>query len=253
MLQIKNLSVTASDKTILHNFNININKGEIHILMGPNGAGKSTVCKSIMSHFLYKKTAGTIYYDKEDITSLDTSEIAKKGIYYINQTPVEIEGITNTEVLRSAMKEQNIKMDLFAFQKKCYEICEKLSLPKSFLHRFVNVGMSGGERKKNELLHMWILNPSLILLDEIDSGLDVDALKIVGKTLLEYQKEKNASILLITHQPSLIKMLNPKFVHVMRDGQIVKSGDITLGLDILEKGFSVISEANSVKESEKNE
>lgn len=250
MLKITNLNIKTEEKEILKDFNLEIGDGEIHILMGPNGAGKSTVCKSLLNHPSYQKTSGSIFFDDIDITNRTTSEIAKQGIYYIIQNPIEIEGITNAEMLRNAMQSHGIKMNIFEFNKKCTEICEKLSLPKSFLYREVNVGMSGGERKKNELLHMWLLEPKLILLDEIDSGLDVDALKIVGKSLKEYQSLKNASILVITHQEKLIDILKPNYVHIIKDGTIIKNGDFTLAKNILKQGFTG---ANKVDDEEKNE
>ncbi len=253
MLKIKNLCVKIEEKEILNQLNLEIKDGEIHVLMGPNGAGKSTVCKRIMHHPNYLNTSGKIYYNEEEITTKRTSDIAKLGIYYISQSPIEIEGITNVEMLRTSMIENDKKMDIFAFNKKCNEICEKLALPKTFLHRHVNVGMSGGERKKNELLHMWFLEPSLLLLDEIDSGLDIDALKIVGNNILEYHQKTKAKILLVTHQMNLIKMLKPDYVHIMKEGTIIKSGDFNLALEIEKNGFAQINEANNVSLGEKSE
>ncbi len=250
MLELKDIIVKTEEKEILKGFNLEINPGEIHILMGPNGAGKSTVCKSIMHHPSYQITSGSITWNNIDITKKTTSEIAQLGVYYISQTPIEIEGITNAEMLRTALIEKKEKVDIFSFTKKCNEICEKLEIPKSFLHRHVNVGMSGGERKKNELFGMWMLRPNLILLDEIDSGLDVDALRVVGENLLKYHQETNASMLVITHQQKLIEILNPNFVHVMKDGHIIESGTQKLAKEIEKNGFFKNSKANSVSGSD---
>ncbi len=250
MLHIKNLSVSAGKKSILKNFNLDINDSEIHVLMGPNGVGKSTVCKSIMHQFDYDILDGTIIYNEFDITHSKTYEIARHGIYYIAQSPVEVEGITNAELLRSAMNEQGIKMDIFEFNRKCLEVCKKLNIPKTFLHRHVNVGMSGGERKKNELLQMFLLQPSLVLLDEIDSGLDVDALKIVGENLKDYVRETHASLFVITHQQALIDLLEPDFVHILKDGRIIESGTKELAKEIEKFGFL---RANNVSGSELSE
>ncbi len=245
MLKIENLCVNASEKSILKKFDLTIKPGEIHVLMGPNGAGKSTVCKSIMHHPFYNILKGKIFYKEQDITNLSTSDIAKLGIYYVAQSPIEIDGITNAEMLRTAMIENGKKMDIFAFNKKCTEICAKLDIPKSFLHRYINSGMSGGERKKNELLHMWMLEPEVLLLDEIDSGLDVDALKIVGENLREYHETMHASMLVVTHQKNLIDILKPDYVHIIKDGMIVESGDVSLAKEIEKNGFS---RTNNVKE-----
>jgi len=253
MLKIKDLCVTAEGKSILKHFNIQIKDGEIHVLMGPNGAGKSTVCKSIMHHPHYKITSGTILFRDKDITNRSVSEIAQLGMYYISQNPIELEGTTNAEMLRTAMSARGIKMDIFTFQKKCTEICNKLSMPKSFLHRHVNVGMSGGERKKNELLHMWMLEPNFILFDEIDSGLDVDALKIVGKNIKEYCESHHASVLLITHQQALIDFIQPDFIHIISDGKILESGNMNLAKEIEKNGFLHFRGTNEMKESGNHE
>ncbi len=250
MFEIKDLQVNTGDKEILKNFSLTIGEGETHILMGPNGAGKSTVCKSILHHPSYQIKKGSISFFNEDITEMPTHEIAKKGIYYINQNPTSLEGVTNAEVLRTALIERESKVDVFAFHKECKEICEKLDIPTSFVTRDVNSGMSGGEKKKNELLGMWILKPKLILLDEIDSGLDVDAIKTVAKNLLEYQEKYHASFLVITHQQNLIELLKPTHVHMMKKGTIVKNGDASLITEILQNGFTT---ANDMIPGDENE
>ena len=156
-------------------------------------------------------------------------------------------------MLRTALIEKGVTVDIFSFRKQCNEICEKLKLPKSFLSRQVNVGMSGGERKKNELFGMWILEPSFLLLDEIDSGLDVDAIKLVGQNIKEYHEKTNASILIVTHQKKLIDILKPDYIHIMEHGHIVKTGTEELASEILENGFYEFLEANTISEEDQNE
>ena len=166
MLKIVDLSVNIDNKNILHNFNLNINKGEIHAIMGPNGIGKSTICKTIMGSEDYKITNGKIYFNAEDLENLQTNERALKGIYLVDQSPIEIPGVTNAERLRRAISIKTGKnVPIFEFNKKMEEYCDKLHIPHSFIHRGINEGMSGGERKKCELLHLWMLEPKLIILD----------------------------------------------------------------------------------------
>lgn len=252
MLKITNLSVEANKKNILTDFNLCINDGEVHVLMGPNGAGKSTICKVLFNHPDYKKTSGTILYNKNDITNMDASEIAKLGLYIVNQSPISIEGVSNAEMLRTAIEcKTNQKVNIFKFNKRLEELCTKLDMSKDFIFRGINEGMSGGERKKNELLHMWMLEPSFIILDEIDSGLDVDAIKLVANSINEYKKEYNPSILIVTHHEKLIEMIKPDYVHIVKKGTIIKSGDYKLAQEILKNGFKTV--ANEQSESKKNE
>lgn len=239
MLKIENLSAKVQDKTIIKNLNLTINEGEIHALMGPNGVGKSTICKALMKSPEIEMIEGTIQFDNQILNELSTSEISRLGIYYISQNPIAIEGVTNAEMLRLALNSrEEKKIDIFTFTKKCNEICQKINLPKSFLHRAINDGMSGGERKKNELLHLWMLEPKFIILDEIDSGLDIDALKIVASSIMEYYNEKKPSILIITHHNQILEKITPDFVHILKDGHIVKSGDYELAKKIEKEGFS---------------
>lgn len=241
MLKLENVSIRALDKQIIEDFNLTINDGEIHALMGPNGVGKSTICKAIMKSPEYEITKGIISFDGYTLNNLDTAEISKLGIYYISQNPVAIEGVTNAEMLRMALNARSDKpINIFDFNKKLNEVCEKIDLPKSFLHRSINDGMSGGERKKNELLHLWILEPKCILLDELDSGLDVDALKLVSSSIMEYYKEKKPSILIITHHNQILEEITPDFVHILKDGHIIKSGEKSLAKEIETSGFSSI-------------
>lgn len=242
MLEIKNITVTTNNKTILDNFSLTINDGEIHVLMGPNGVGKSTICRSLLKDPNYSITKGTINYNDKDLLSLSTTEISRLGMMMISQSPIEIEGVTNAEMLRLALSERtNEHIDIFKFSKLAGEICEKLGIPKDFLHRDINSGMSGGERKKNELLHIWMLKPNFLILDEVDSGLDVDALKIVANSIKEYQKTTKCSILLITHNPKLLKTLKPDYVHILKDKKIIKTGGYELVDTIEKEGFTNIN------------
>ena len=238
MLSIKKVSIKADNKEILHDFSLDINDGEIHALMGTNGAGKSTICRAILKDPNYEITAGDITYNKKSLKDLTTPEISRLGIMMISQSPIAIEGVTNAEMLRMALSERTGEhVDIFKFSKEAKAICEKLSIPESFLHRDINSGMSGGERKKNELLHVWMLKPSFLILDEVDSGLDVDALKLVAKSIKEYHEETNCSILLITHNPRLLEELKPNFIHILKDKKILKTGDYTLAEEIDKYGF----------------
>lgn len=242
MLTIKNLSVSVGEKEILKDFNLTINEKEVHAIMGPNGIGKSTICKTIMGDPNYIVTSGSIFYNDTDLLKLNVSERARLGIYLLNQSPIEIPGVSNAEMLRLRLNENNPNpISIFDFNKKMTSICEKLDIPKSFIHRGINEGMSGGERKKNELLHLWMLEPSLIILDELDSGLDIDSLKTVTNSLNEYlETHPKASILLVTHHEPLLNMLNASNIHIMKDGHIIKSGDLSLAKEIENQGYKNI-------------
>ena len=250
MLEIKDLTVAVDDKIILDHFNLTINDNSIHCLMGPNGVGKSTICKTIMHEPNYQITHGQILYNQEDITNLSTSLVASKKIMYIMQNPIAIEGVTNAEMLRLALSESTKEhIDIFKFNRELESICAKINLPKSYIHRHINEGMSGGERKKNELLHLWMLKPQLVLIDEIDSGLDIDALKIVAQSLKEYQTTYQASFLIITHNPQILEILKPDYVHILEDKHIIKTGHQELVKEITDRGFSELNKANEVGES----
>ena len=247
MFEINDLKVSVLDKNIINDLNLVINDGEIHVLMGQNGTGKSTICKTILGDKDYVIESGNIKYKNVSINELSTNERAKLGIFLLNQNPITIEGVTNQEMLRLALASKDDKqVDIFKFNNELVNICKKLDLPTSFIHRNINEGASGGERKKNELMHMWILKPSFIILDELDSGLDVDALKIVSKSLLDYYKEYKPSILIITHHIQILNYIKPDYVHVLENGTIVESGDINLAKEIEKNGFN---RSNKVRES----
>jgi len=238
MFVIKDLTVKVQDKIILNDFNLTIKDAEIHSLMGINGAGKSTICKVIMGDDSYKVLKGSIHYNNINILELNTTERARLGIYLVNQNPIEIEGVSNSEMLRTALGEKlNKHIDIFEFNKKVEEVCMLLNLDKSFIHRGINEGMSGGERKKNELLHLFLLEPNFILLDEIDSGLDIDSFNIVIEALNTYLNSHKAKVLIITHNTKLFKKLKPDYVHILKDGNIIKSGDISLAEELEKFGF----------------
>ncbi len=237
MLELINLNLYIKDKILFKDLNLKINKGEVHVLMGKNGVGKSSIAKIIMGDNNYK-VEGIIKYNGQDITNLSIYERAKLGIYLLNQTPIQIEGVTNAEMLRVALSEKTGKpVDIFAFNKELENICEKLELDKSFIHREINVGCSGGERKKIELLHMWLLKPSLIILDEIDSGLDVDAIKLVAKSIKEYANTYKPAIIIITHSSTLINTFTDFQVHVLDHQKIVVNGNKKLAEKVLKNGF----------------
>lgn len=248
MLDIQKIAAQADNKIILKDFSLTINDGETHVLMGPNGVGKSTICRSILKDPNYHITEGNILYNDRNIIDLSTTEISRLGIMMIFQNPIAIEGVTNAEMLRTALSERTGEhIDIFAFSKKASEICKKLNIPENFLHRDINSGMSGGERKKNELLHIWMLKPTFLILDEVDSGLDVDALKIVANSIKEYQQETKCSILLITHNPKLLEILKPDYVHILKNKKIVKTGGYELVKIIEKEGFTNISDKNDIE------
>ena len=255
-LKIENLFVEIDGKEILKSLNLKIKSGEIHAIMGPNGTGKSTLSKVIMGDKNYKITKGNIYFDGENINDLTVDKRANLGIFLGMQLPLEISGVTNADLLRTAL---NIKLgnnfSLMPFIKKMDKTVSKLKMNKEMIHRGINQGFSGGERKKNEILQMYMLEPNTVLLDEIDSGLDVDSLKIVGENVMDYFNEYKPGILLITHYQRLLEYIKPDFVHIMINGKIVKSGDYSLVEEIEKNGYKNIidSSTNIIKENEDNE
>ena len=250
MLKIENLTVQVLDKVILKNFSMTIEDGEIVALMGPNGTGKSTICKVLMGDPTYTIQSGSITYNGENLLAMSIEDRSRKGLFLLNQNPLEIEGVSNAEMLRAALEARtNEPMNFFEFNKKITKICKEQNIPTSFIHRGINEGMSGGEKKKNEMLHLFILEPNLILLDELDSGLDVDALKELAEGLNTYIHEKHASLLIVTHHSAIFKYIMPKRVCVLKDGQIAKTGDYHLAEEILEHGFRY----NEVSEKQNDE
>ena len=238
-LEIKDLNVNVNDKKILNDFNLTINTGEIHAIMGPNGTGKSTLSRVIMGDSNYMVTSGDIIVDDKSILSLETDERAKLGIFLCYQNPVSIEGISNSEFIRTALNSQSDKpVGLYEFIKSVENNINELHMNQNMLHRSLNSGFSGGERKKNEILQMKMLKPKLIIFDELDSGLDVDSLRIVCENINNYLKDyPNTSVLLITHYTRILDYIKPGFVHMMKDGNIIKSGDFSLAKKIEKYGY----------------
>ena len=244
-LKIENLKVKVDDKFILNDFNLVINEGEIHAIMGPNGTGKSTLTKVIMGDPNYKIIEGKITFNGKLLNELKVDERAKLGIFLGMQLPLEIEGVTNADFLRTALNSKDgNNFKLMPFIKELDKNVEKLKMKKDMIHRGINEGFSGGERKKNEILQMYMLKPSCVLLDEIDSGLDVDSLKIVGENVWNYAKEYKPCMLLITHYQRLLDYIHPDFVHIMKDGKIIKTSDASLVKEIEEVGYENIIAGN---------
>ena len=236
-LKIKDLTVSVENKTILKDFNIEIKSGEIHAIMGPNGTGKSTLSEVIMGDSNYKIEKGSIYFDEKELNELPTDERARLGIFLGYQMPPEVEGVSNSDFLRTAMRSKNDEFKLYDFIKKINNTVDQLNMDKQMIHRGINEGFSGGERKKNEILQMYMLEPNTIILDEIDSGLDVDSLRVVGENVMKYYKENKPSILLITHYQRLLDYIKPDYVHIMKDGHIIKTGNKDLVREIEKYGY----------------
>ncbi len=251
-LKIDNLTVSVNNKTILNNFSLEIKSGEIHAIMGPNGTGKSTLTKVIMGDDNYKVESGAIYFNDQNITDLKVDERARLGIFLGMQMPYEIEGVSNADFLRTALRAQNENFKLYSFIKELENNVKKLKMNPDMIHRGINEGFSGGERKKNEILQMHLLKPKIVLLDEIDSGLDVDSLKLVGNSVMEYYNEQKPAIILVTHYQRLLDYIKPDYVHIMKNGKIVKSGSSSLVTEIETKGYDKINETSTIEVEENN-
>jgi Fe-S cluster assembly ATP-binding protein len=239
-LEIKDLVVEVDNKIILDKFNLNIEDGSIHVIMGPNGVGKSTLSRVVMGDPNYNIINGDIKFLGESIIRLRTDEIARRGIFLAMQSPMEIEGVSNQDFLRTAISQKNgNRIGLYQFIRECEEAITDLKMNKELVHRSVNVGFSGGEKKKNEVLQIKLLRPSFIILDELDSGLDVDSLRVVCENILQYKRDNpDTSILIITHYSMILDYLRPDYVHVLADKRIVKTGDFNMISDIEKNGYS---------------
>ena len=240
MLEIKNLTVEIDKKIILDKFSLSIEPGTIHAVMGPNGVGKSTLSRTLMGDPKYNIMEGVILYKGENIVNMPVDERSRKGIFLAMQSPLEIEGVINQDFLRTAIsRKNNERVGLYQFIKEVETNLEELNMNKELVHRSLNVGFSGGEKKKNEVLQIKLLKPNFIILDELDSGLDVDSLRIVCKNIKDYLKEyPDTSILIITHYKVILEYLKPDYVHILGNKQIVKTGDYNLVSDIEKNGFA---------------
>lgn len=244
MLKIENLEVNINEKKILKGLDLKINNGEIHALMGTNGAGKSTLVKTISGHYDCNVTGGKIEFSGKNLLDMDVAERANEGIFMSFQSPVEVPGVNNSYFLKTAINEKRAhhgqkELDAMEFLKDIKEEMGKFGLDRKLLQRDLNEGFSGGEKKRNELIQLLMLKPELIMLDEIDSGLDVDAIKTVAN-VVNAMMDKNRSVLMITHYDRLLELIRPDFVHIVKGGKIVKTGDYTLAQELNEKGFEAL-------------
>ena len=247
MLEINNLKATIGTTEILRGLSLSVNAGEVHAIMGPNGSGKSTLAQVIAGHADYEVTDGTVTYKGNNLLELEPEERAREGIFLGFQYPVEIAGVNNAYLLKASMnakrKHQGLEeIDAFEFLKLAKEKMALLDMDPKFLNRGVNEGFSGGEKKRNEILQMAMLEPSLAILDETDSGLDIDALRAVAEGVNSLRTPDRA-IILVTHYQRLLDYIEPDFVHVLSEGRIVRSGDKSLALQLEEKGYDWVREA----------
>ena len=238
ILEIKNLSVRVEEKEILHNLSLEINAGETHVLMGPNGAGKSTLGNALMGNPAYEISGGEIIYKGKNINESRADERAKEGIFLSFQNPVEVPGITLTNFIRTSLAAKSGKrIKLWDFKKKLQAAMDVLQMDASYADRDMNVGFSGGEKKKTEILQLLLLEPSLAILDETDSGLDVDAVRTVSRGVEEYRKKEDGALLIITHSTKILEALKVDKTHILIDGSIVENGGAELVDEVNRDGF----------------
>ena len=248
LLEIKDLHAGVEDKEILKGLNLSIGKGEVHVILGPNGSGKSTLMNIIMGHPKYQVTSGEMFFEGEDLSSLKTFERTRKGLFLSFQTPEEIPGITVENMIRTAKQAiTGQKVKLFPFRKELKAMMQELKMKPEYAERYMNVGFSGGEKKRNEILQLLMLQPKLALLDETDSGLDVDAVQIVSEGVAKFHNSEN-SCLIITHNTRILEKLHVDKVHVLINGKIVEEGGAELIDDINHRGFThILAEQNVAK------
>ncbi|MEK4566126.1 Fe-S cluster assembly ATPase SufC [Alkalihalobacillus sp. FSL R5-0424] len=254
-LKIENLNVSIEGKHILRDFSLDVKGGEIHAIMGPNGTGKSTLASAIMGHPKYEITSGSIHLDGEDVLEMEVDERAQAGLFLAMQYPSEISGITNADFLRSAInagKEEGEEISLMKFIRKMDSKMDVLDMDQSFSQRYLNEGFSGGEKKRNEILQLLMLEPKIAILDEIDSGLDIDALKVVSKGVNEMRGE-DFGCLIITHYQRLLDYITPDKVHVMMQGRIVKSGGPELAERLEAEGYDWIKAELGIEDERVNQ
>ncbi len=248
MLSVRDLNVTVDDKSILNGVNLEVKAGEVHAIMGPNGSGKSTLANVISGRDGYEVTKGSVLYDGNDLLDLTPEDRARKGIFLAFQYPVEIPGVSNVYMLKAAVNairkhRGEEELDAIDFLKLVREKLKLVEMKEEFLHRPVNEGFSGGEKKRNEIFQMAVLEPRLSILDETDSGLDIDALKVVASGVNSLRSEDRA-IVLVTHYQRLLDFIVPDHVHVLAGGQVLKSGGKELALELEEHGYSWIAQAS---------
>lgn len=249
-LEIKDLHVEIEGKEILKGVNLTINTNEVHAIMGPNGTGKSTLAQAIMGHPKYEVTSGEVLLDGEDVLEMEVDERAQAGLFLAMQYPSEISGVTNADFLRSAInsrREEGDEVSLMKFIRELDSKMELLEMDEDMATRYLNEGFSGGEKKRNEILQLMMLKPKFAILDEIDSGLDIDALKIVSKGINEMRGE-GFGCLMITHYQRLLNYITPDFVHVMMQGKVVKSGGAELARQLEEQGYDWIKEELGIED-----
>lgn len=249
MLSIRDLQASVEDKSILKGLNLEINPGEVHAIMGPNGSGKSTTGHVLSGRDGYEVTGGSVTFLGKDLLEMDTEERAREGLFLAFQYPVEIPGVSNMEFMKAsvdAVREHRglEPLDSVSFMKKAREMCKAVDLDQNFLKRGVNEGFSGGEKKRNEIMQMMLLEPRLCILDETDSGLDIDALQVVANGVNALRSAER-SFIVVTHYQRLLNYIEPDFVHVLAGGRIIKSGDKSLALELEEKGYGWLDPALS--------
>ncbi|WP_062199560.1 Fe-S cluster assembly ATPase SufC [Massilibacterium senegalense] len=243
-LVVKDLHVSIEGKEIIKGLNLEVKGGEVHAIMGPNGTGKSTLSSAIMGHPKYEVTSGSITLDGEDVLEMEVDERARAGLFLAMQYPSEVSGVTNSDFLRSAInarREEGEEISLMKFIRQMDKRMDLLEMDESFAHRYLNEGFSGGEKKRNEILQLMMIEPKFAILDEIDSGLDIDALKVVSKGVNEMRSE-NFGCIMITHYQRLLNYIKPDYVHVMMNGRIVKSGGPELAEKLEAQGYDWVKE-----------
>ena len=242
LLEVNNIGVKIDEKQVLEGLSLSVGTGETHVIMGPNGAGKSTLGNAIMGNPLYTLSGGKIFFDGEDITGSDAAARAKKGIFMSFQNPLEVPGISLENFIRSAIAQKTgERVKLFQFQKELKAQMEFLAMDSSYAARDLNVGFSGGERKKSEILQLLMLKPRLAILDETDSGLDVDAVRTVSRGIEEYKKANDGALLIITHSAKILESLKVDYTHILAKGKIVRTGGAELVDEIARNGFASIN------------
>lgn len=249
-LKIENLHVSIADKEIIKGLNLEVKGGEIHAIMGPNGTGKSTLASALMGHPKYEVTEGKVTFDGEDLLEMEVDERARQGLFLAMQYPSEISGVTNSDFLRSAVnarREEGDEISLMSFIRSLDEKMDLLEINQEFSHRYLNEGFSGGEKKRNEILQMMMIEPRIAILDEIDSGLDIDALKIVAEGVNK-MKSPDMGVMIITHYQRLLDYITPDFVHVIMQGRIVKSGGPELAKRLEAEGYDWIKEELGIED-----